>query len=182
MKLQRKLYKILPFLWAGLLTACATTSPSPIPPPPYNNFSLSLQVDQPVYAINEKAKVYVQSTKDCYLSLYDINPVNSITQIFPNRFASDNLIQANLTYQIPDPKDTFDLLVTGPPGTEKIWAICTIDNVSLLPDNLIDRGGDFPRIKGTRSEFNKVVTKNLAVVPRDRKAEATVTFRVVRYK
>jgi hypothetical protein len=176
-----KLLKTLPFIWICLLTACApTTPPPPFPPPPGGDFLISVQTDASAYAINEKATVRIQSTRDCYLNLYDITPADVITQIFPNRFASDNLILAHRTYQIPDPADKFDLVVTGPTGTEVIWAVCTLDDTRLLPDDLVDRGGEFPRIKSSRAEFNKAVTRNLAIVPRDRKAEATTTFRVIR--
>jgi len=175
-------YKILrPLVFIGLLTSCvATTPPINIPPPPPNDFSLSVWVDRPEYAINEKVVVNVQTTRDCYLTLFDITPAGTVTQIFPNRFASDNLVQANLTYQIPDLADKFDFQVTGPTGTETVHAVCTVDNVRVLPDELVNREGEFPRIMGSPSQFNEAVTKNLAVVSKDRKAEASTTFQVVR--
>lgn len=177
-----KFYKLLSFILVGLLTSCAATTPvPPTPPPPSpSDFVLNIWVDRPEYVINEKVITGVQSTRDCYLSLYNITPDGIVRQIFPNQFASDNLIRANLSYQIPDPADEFDFQVTGPTGIETIQAVCTTDNIPLLPDNLIDRGERFPRIKGSTSEFKSTVTKSLAVVPKGQKAEALITFRTVR--
>ena len=71
--------------------------------------------------------------------MLDVSPNGNITVIFPNKFHRDNFIRAGVTYQVPAPGYGFELELKGPAGLERIKAIITLDNVSLLKLDL-DKG------------------------------------------
>ena len=68
----------------------------------------------------------VKPSRSCYISLVDIGTDGSMTVLLPNSIyrASDKL-EAGRTYQIPDAKMGFDIVVEKPTGTEMVVAIAT---------------------------------------------------------
>jgi hypothetical protein len=137
-------------------------------------------VDRPSYRVGENIVISVRSNQSCYLTLYDISTQGEVTQIFPNQYASNNFIEANYTYPIPDQDDTFDFEITGPGGTERVRAVCTLENVNLVDSSKVDSTTAYPRIRQeTRGEFDDSLDHKLSVMPSERWAEASVTFQVV---
>jgi hypothetical protein len=159
------------------------------PPPPATggsggagqapSFALQLNVGKNTYRIGENIVISVRSTHSCYLTLYDISTIGEVTQIFPNRFATDNRIEGGYTYPIPDQKDQFDFEITGPPGIERVRGVCTIENVNLVEQRKMDTTEAFPRVKQDSSgEFDDALNTKLRVIPTERWAEASITFRI----
>ena len=104
--------------------------------------------------------------------MLDISPSGDITVIFPNKFHRDNFIHAGVTYQIPAPNYEFEFNVQGPPGLERIKAIVTSNNISLLK---LDLGKGFHNIKkettrGTRAI--QILSKQVESVDSSEWAEA----------
>ena len=99
------------------LTGCGDSTTSP------NTLSVTLSSDKTVYRIGENVVLTVWASADCYLTLYDTDATGVTTPIFPNSMASDNLLTGGQTYRIPAESDTFDFVVTGPAGTERIRAV-----------------------------------------------------------
>ena len=156
------------------LSGCYTAPP----PSPQTPFTLGVSVDQNVYRIGEKIVISVQASQDCYLTLYDISTVGEVTQIFPNQFASDNLIKGGVAYHIPTEADSFDFEITGRPGIERVRAVGTIENVNLVDQQKIDRTEKFPRIRQNPEQFDQSLSQKLAVMPTERWTEASITFQV----
>ncbi len=110
---------VITFAFAG----CSVDDDSS-PSSPLSYLTIDVDVDKNVYYIGETVTVFVQATQDCYLTLYDISTQGEVSQIFPNQFASDNLLRGGETYRIPAEADEFDFEITGPPGTEEVQATC----------------------------------------------------------
>jgi len=143
-------------------------------------FSVEVGVEKTQYTIGEKIIISVRAAQDCYLTLYDISTIGEVTQIFPNEFAIDNLIQGGHIYPIPDKDDKFDFEITGPGGMERVRGVCTIEDVNLVEDGKIDASGTFPTIsQKSRGEFDDSLDAKLQVMPTERWAEASVTFQVL---
>jgi hypothetical protein len=84
-------------------------------------------------------------------------------------------------YRIPDQKDQFDFEIIGPPGIERVRAVCTIEEVNLVESRKIDATEEFPTIyQDNPGEFDQSLNAKLQLIPSDRWAEASVTFQVVR--
>ena len=99
-------FALVIFSLIALLYGCTPATP-PLAPSP-EAFTIDVKVDKPIYTIGENIYITVQSSQNCYLTLYDISTEGEVTQIFPNRFAADNLIQGVQVYRIPDETDQFD--------------------------------------------------------------------------
>lgn len=164
-----------------LLMSCtpATPPPQPTPTPAPRAFSIDVKVDKSVYLIGENIFITVRPNWSCYLTLYDISTLGEVTQIFPNRFASDNLLQGAQLYRIPSEADAFDFEVTGPPGIERVRAVCTVNNVNLFSQQRqMDQNEVFPRIYVAPNQFEQSLDQQLNSLPSDQWTEASITFEV----
>lgn len=161
----------------GMISGCAT-SPPPPPPTAPEPLMIEVQVDKPIYQVGEFIVLAVRANQDCYLALYDISTEGEITQIFPNKYAEDNLIQGGPVYRIPNESDSFDYEVDGPPGIERVRAVCTQKNVNMVEASQKSKQEVFPRIQQTSPQFEKSLNRKLETIPSDQWAEASVTFQV----
>lgn len=101
--------------------------------PPFN---VKVWTAKKEYQIGEKIVFNVSSEKSGYLTLFDVGPNGNITVIFPNFKHKDNYIRAGTNYQVPSPDDEFEFDLQGPPGLERVKAIVTLNDVSLINLNL----------------------------------------------
>ena len=161
-----------------LISCSSSTPPPPDPTPPPPSFTMRLNVDKPVYNIGENVIISAMASQECYLTLYDISTLGEVTQIFPNRFAEDNLIQGNQEYQIPTEVDRFNFEIGGPPGIERVRGVCTRKNVNLLGQRTRSTDEVFPLVSGTTAPFEESLDEELGIIPTDQWTETSVTFQV----
>lgn len=163
----------------GCVSSKPPTTPTPTPAPAFN---IELKADKPVYRAGEFIYITVRATQECFLSVYDISTLGEVTQIFPNRYAADNKIQGNIAYRIPAASDKFDFEVTGPPGTERVRAVCTKQNVNLFKDRQLKSDSSeiqvFPQISDKQAPFEKDLENQKNQVPSNQWTEASITFQV----
>lgn len=163
---------------AALLGGCAS------PPPPDGGggtpdpFRMEVKVAKTAYAPGEFIVIEAWASEDCYLSLYDISTVGEVTQIFPNSYASDNLIQGGQIYPIPAKSDKFDFEVSGPAGVEKVRGVCTKANVNFFEERTRDSQDPFPSISDESAPFERALNNELGNLPNTQWTEAEVTFEV----
>jgi len=171
------------FVMLSLLQGCYMAPPPssqpPAPAPAPASYTMEVRTDKNAYRIGEKVVITVRTSQDCYLTLYDISTQGEVTQIFPNQFAADNQIKGGVVYSIPTQTDTFDFLISGPAGMERVRAVGTIENVNLVDARSIDRTEKFPRIRQSSEQFDQGVSQKLETMPRARWTEASITFQVV---
>jgi len=77
--------------------------------------------------------VYFQANRDCFVTLYNLDTRGDINLLFPYEYDQPNYIEGGRVYSIPDYYDEFELFVDGPPGTEYIQAVASIDPFSVPP-------------------------------------------------
>jgi hypothetical protein len=159
----------------SMLSGCYTAPPQPPAPEP---LALEVQVDKPIYQAGEFIVLSVRANQDCYLALYDISTEGEVTQIFPNKYADDNLISGGHVYRIPNKSDKFDYEVTGPAGIERVRAVCTQRNVNMVETSLKNEQEVFPRIQQASPQFEQSLNQKLETMPSDQWAEASITFQV----
>ena len=100
--------------------------------PSHQSSNVKVWTDKKEYEIKETIVFYVKASKNGYLTMLDISPNGDNTVIFPNKFHTDNFIRAGVTYQVPAPNYDFEFNVQGPPGLERIKAIVTANDISLM--------------------------------------------------
>jgi TolB-like protein len=96
------------------------------------SFNADVWTDKKEYEVNEKIVFFVKADKNGFLTMLDVGPNGNITVIFPNKYHKDNFIRAGVTYQVPSPNYGFEFDIQGPAGLERIKAIVTLNNGSLL--------------------------------------------------
>ncbi len=96
------------------------------------DFGIKLWTDKGSYNLNDPICFSFRSEKDCYLVLVNIGSSGDITQIFPNRFHSDNRIKGGVNYRIPDESYGFQFRVECPAGTERVYAIAGTRPVNIF--------------------------------------------------
>ena len=175
MKIRFLLFSVL--LSAVLIGGCAT-------PPPSNGggeteaFTMEVKVAKTAYTPGEFIVIEVWANEDCYLSLYDISTLGEVTQIFPNRYAADNLIKGGQIYPIPATNDKFDFEVSGPAGVEKVRAVCTKANVNFFEEQTRNSTDPFPSISDESAPFERALDNELNNIPNAQWTEAEVSFQV----
>ena len=75
------------------------------------------------YALGEAVKLFVRTNEDAYVTALSIGPTGNVTQIFPNPFHPNNLVQAH--HPIAIPGHGAHAVVTGALGAEVIKIIAT---------------------------------------------------------
>ena len=166
------------FVIAAVIGGCAS------PPPPGGGgdqsdpFAMEVKVAKTVYVPGELITIEVWASEDCYLSLYDISTLGEVTQIFPNRYAADNLIQGGQIYPIPAKIDKFDFEVSGPAGVEKVRGVCTKANVNFFEEQTRNSQEAFPSISDEAAPFERSLDDELSTIPNAQWTEAEITFQV----
>lgn len=88
---------------------------------------LSLTSDSSVYRAGDNATFTVTASRDCFLTLTDVDGKGQGTVLFPNRFRQNNRIRAGEDVQIPGTDDRFTFSLKDR-GTETIIAVCSERN------------------------------------------------------
>jgi Domain of unknown function (DUF4384) len=86
---------------------------------------LSLTSDADFYRPGDGPVFTIASTRDCYLTLTNVDEKGEGTVLLPNRFQQDNLIRAGTPFQFPGANAPFQFR-TRDKGVESIVAVCTV--------------------------------------------------------
>ena len=82
----------------------------------------SYQVSDPVYFT-------FSADQDCYVAIVDIGTSGKMTLLFPNKWHRDNKIEKGKSYRIPPEESNFTYKLAGPPGTENIKVIASVNQL-----------------------------------------------------
>jgi len=185
MKGKRMLFVVTTVLFAvaGILSPALAqerqVQPSKIIVKP--TFKIDIWVDKgcgETYRIGDKLTIYFKSTKDCYLTLFDVSPGGQVRLLLPNRYRTDNFFEANKVHAIPAKDDNFEFEVTPPPGKETIRAVATLTSWYFMSKENLRKGDLFPIISKSTKEFDSNLEKRIRPIPRVDRAIAECTFTV----
>lgn len=149
---------------------------------PHPSFKVKVWVDKTAYYIGEKLTVYFQSTKNCYLTLFDFTPEGEVYPIFPNHWERNNYIRAGEVRQIPASHLYPYLKIGGPPGEEIIKAIATATNQRLTPKDINYGKESFPLISKSGKDFAFELKVIVKPIPPTQWAADTCYFYVLKRK
>lgn len=93
-------------------------------------FDMTLISDANSYKLNSKPVFTVNSTRDCFLTLVNVDKTGHATVIFPNKFQQDNFVKAGKDLQFPGAGAPFQFRL-GDRGTEAVIAVCNLQNRSV---------------------------------------------------
>lgn len=158
-------------------TASAPVTPpaqTPTPAPSPQAFTLKVQPDRSVYRIGEPINLQVTASRDCHLTVLNVDAAQQARRLFPNRFQTRTKIAAGLTVLIPGNVDGVQFLAQEPAGQDTITAICTTEPKTVVPATASEPFA----VIGDSSVVNQAV----AVVrtrPQGETAVASAVFQVI---
>ncbi len=122
------------------------------------------------YQNGENLVVNFYSNKDCYLKIYHIDVEGKISLIFPNHVYSDNFIQAQRIYKIPDRRYNFTFSLGSPFGTEFIKVIASVNQFEYIENS-------FEELGSINDEF---VSKGLTInVKEEEAAQILISYTII---
>ena len=93
-------------------------------------FKLEIYAKTPAAKVGETTSIVVKTTKDCYLTLVNIDQEEVGTVLYPNKFEQENFIKAGQEYVIPASGATYDYTFQSK-GIETVIGLCDITGKSL---------------------------------------------------
>src|SRR5688572_24976667 len=91
-------------LLLSFASAQVVVSPQAIVVNPRPSFGVDVWLDRdtsgdgsPSYSVGEEIRISVRAAEASYVYIFDVKPSGEITQIFPNRFDSQNRLSAGQT-------------------------------------------------------------------------------------
>jgi hypothetical protein len=94
----------------------------------------------------EHVIVYFRANRDCFVTIYDLDTRGNVNLLFPYDYDEPIYIEGNRVYTIPDYYDDYELAVEGPPGTEYIQAVASLDpfDVPQWPSRFLEYDDYYP--------------------------------------
>jgi len=89
------------------------------------DFDVQIATNRFHFEEGEELEVAVESARDGYLYLFDIDAEQKVTQLLPNRLSPDNRIRAGVARQVPAKSDDYQFKAGKPYGRSVIVAIVT---------------------------------------------------------
>lgn len=77
------------------------------------------------YYSGDNVTVYFRANRDAFVSIYSIDSRGMVNLLFPAREGDDNFIRGGVTYSLPGPDDDYDLVLSGPQGSENIQIVAS---------------------------------------------------------
>ncbi|MGB5107589.1 MAG: DUF4384 domain-containing protein [Candidatus Zixiibacteriota bacterium] len=123
--------------------------------------------------------IYFRASRDCFVTIYDLDTRGNINLIFPAEPGDNNFIQGDEIYMIPDQGDDFDFTLEGPPGNETIQIVASTSEY-VVPDwrgprSVYDDDWGF-KYDGDNDDF--IVRVNRQYFPEEVSAYDNVSFYV----
>lgn len=104
------------------------------------------------YAIGERVQLFVQTNKDAYVTVLNVDPTGATTVLFPNRFQSNNRVRANTVTRVPDSASGTAITVSGPVGAELIKVIASTEPRPPFAVAQLGQAGPFRRLATSAGE------------------------------
>jgi len=137
------------------------------PPKPGRAVDLALTSDKSAYRQGDTPTFSVVSSRDCFLTLTDVDDKGEGTVLFPNKFQQDNRIKAHADLKFPAVDAPFQYRMKDK-GFETVIAVCTEHNISV--DGIVHNfaGSNFTTVPN----YTRSVTRSIAVEAKNAAAKA----------
>ena len=117
-------------------------------------------VDRPnyTYASGENVRVFVETNKDAYVTVLNVDPAGEATVLFPNQYQSDNFLAAGRALQVPDPSAGFRFVVTGNVGVELLKVVASTRPIPLFEASQLAEAGPFQVVRAQPARLARSLT------------------------
>lgn len=145
-------------------------------------FALELRArpDSHLFREGEPIKLELTASRDCYVTLLDIDPGGGIALLFPNAYDGDNRLAAGRTLLLPRSSQAFEIRARrgddGAGSHERILAVATLDRVPFVLDES-DEDEIVPAVE--RADAITALNRWLLRIPVNRRVEALWNYEVL---
>ncbi len=128
----KRLLMLVLFLVPVAFAQGIVVSPQAIVVNPRPSFGVEVWLDRdssgdatPAYQIGEEISISVRPAEASYVYLFDVKSTGEITQIFPNRFDTNNYLRAGETRTFPPSGARYVFNIAPPRGLSKVIAVAS---------------------------------------------------------
>ena len=145
---------------------------------PDHGFRLDVKLNKQSYLNSETMTVMISSTRDCFVTLFNLFADDSLCVIFPNQYYADNEIHGEEHIAVPPPDAGWDLPVSLNSGkvedSEAILVVATKDDIPFLPF-----GGAMRNELISVGDALMAINKWLIDIPSDRRTEDMIHYKII---
>ncbi|HMW30122.1 caspase family protein [Plasticicumulans sp.] len=140
-----------------------------------NSAPVQVQIGRRAYAIGESVEIAVDAPSGGFLNVVSIDAHDQATVLFPNRYESNNRVEAGRIV-LPTTRLPFDLKANDPPGPTLVVAFLSEKAIDLYRQGEVERDGKGIPI-GTFATPGPWGLRGIAPVARDSSAQSGVPLR-----
>jgi len=155
----------------------------PVPMERKETITMKVSLNKALFVDGEEMSIHVTTDQDAFLHIFNVGQDDSVTVLFPNKYANDNHIAANAGLVFPDDSQKaagIRLRVfvpqTSQGGPDRIKVIATAKKIDLVKGKFPE--GAFRVYPGKDSSLITDLLKELALLDESEWAEATVAYEV----
>jgi hypothetical protein len=159
--------ELAPDITDMVVVKVAATAAKVVPPKPGRAGDLALTSDKSAYRQGDTPIFSVVSSRDCFLTLTDVDDKGEGTVLFPNKFQQDNRVKAHAEVQFPAADAPFQYRMKDK-GFETVIAVCSEHNISV--DGIVHNfaGSNFTTVP----DYTRSVARSIAVEAKNAAANA----------
>lgn len=165
-----------------LEAASSTTTPAPPPEGTRvddDGVRIKLWANKPRFKVGDTLTLSFEANRDAYVTLVNVGTSGALTILFPNRFSGGHAVKAKTVYTIPGPDDNYEMALSGPPGTELIYALVTLKPVQFLDTDFSRTPQIFQSVTRGAVTFTRDINAVAKKTPLKEQAKTTLDLEVV---
>ena len=105
------------------------------------------------YARGDAVRIFVKTNEDAYVTIINVGPSGTVTQLFPNAFQQSNRVAANRALEVPSANGGSRINVSGPVGAELIKVFVSNEPIKIIPESQLVGSGAFRSLAGGVSDL-----------------------------
>jgi hypothetical protein len=142
--------------------------------------SLTLDRSDATYAIGERVKMTLLTNEEAYVTVFDVGASGQVTQLFPNRYQTDNHVYAGHPIEIGGHGGA-KVTVTGPVGAELIKVVASSRPIGVFSGAVLQGRDVFRMVDGGAQALARdlLVTADQAVQGDNKIALANYPLRTI---
>lgn len=152
----------------------SSSGPTPVGTP----VQLKLWADKQEYKVGETLRVSFEASRDGYVTLVNVGTSGRITVLYPNAYAPDHAVKGGRVYSVPAQGDPYELTLSGPEGTEFVYAVFMTSSIKFAEANFAK--SKFTVVNETAVEFTRDINVALKTIPLKEQADAALEINVTK--
>jgi len=153
------------------------TTPAPGPSAPESTpAQFKLWTSKSQYKVGEALTVLFQANRDGYVTLVNVGTSGRVTILYPNMYSPNHAVKGGQIYSVPRADEPYQLVLSGPEGTELVYALFTTVPTRFVDDNFTNNA--FAPINDKAEAFTRDINLSVKRIPLKEQASAAIEIAV----